>query len=320
MSAGAPHLTTAFDVEYEPRLARRRLTGWLFAVACAGMFLLAVAVLAVLLWQVMAEGLPRLKWTIITNPPSTLYPERAGFLTALAGTAWLALLTGLISVTVGISAAVYLEEYGPRGPIARFIQLNIANLAGVPSIVYGILGLAVFVRWARSGESVLSGALTLSLLVMPVIIIASREALAAVPKSLREAAFALGATRWQTTWHHVLPAAAPGIITGVILALSRAIGETAPLLMVGALGDVALAPGGHVFPPSLDTTLTWAWYAIFDRFTAMPIQIYDWTTIRPQQEFKVLAAAGILVLLAALLVLNGTAAGLRAWRQRHRIH
>jgi phosphate transport system permease protein len=201
---------------------------------------------------------------------------------------------------VGVAAAIYLEEYAPDNRFTRLIQVNIANLAGVPSIVYGILGLAVFVRWLRFDRSVLAGALTLSLLIMPVIIIASREALLAVPQSIRHAAYALGATRWQTIRSHVLPAALPGIMTGVILAVSRAVGEAAPLLMIGALTYVAFVPEGPL-----------------DAFTALPIQIYDWCD-RPQPEFHHLAAAGIIVLLGILLPMNAVAVALRAWHQRRR--
>lgn len=315
-SAGA----ISIDDGFRPRLALRRARGWAFATGCLLLSLVALLVLALLLWHILRSGWHALSLRLLTNPPSSLWPELAGFQTALVGTVWLALLTGLISITVGLGAAIWLQEYAPRNRITRFISLNIANLAGVPSIVYGILGLALFVRWARCGESILAGALTLSLVVLPIIIIVSREALIAVPDSLRQAAFALGATRWQMIWHHVLPAATPGAITGIILAMSRAVGETAPLLMVGALGDVARVPGGYVLPPSIDTFFTWLQRVLFERFTAMPIQIFDWTTIRPQQEFKDLAAAGIIVLLSILLLMNGVAAGIRAWQQRYRIH
>jgi phosphate transport system permease protein len=190
-------------------------------------------------------------------------------------------------------AAIYLEEYAPKNRFTAFIEVNIANLAGVPSIVYGILGLAVFVRFMGLERSVLAGAMTMSLLVMPVIIIAAKEAIRAVPSSLRQAAFAVGATRWQVVRHHVLPSAIPGILTGVILALSRAIGETAPLIMIGALTYVAFVPEGPL-----------------DEFTALPIQIFNWTA-RPQETFHELAAGGIIVLLAILLLMNATAVYIR---------
>lgn len=321
MSSAAPGIvTSSLDArEFQPRLAFRRARNFATAAICLLLSLVALLVLGVLLWHIAQSGWKALSLRLITNPPSSLWPELAGFQTALAGTLWLAVLTGIISITVGVGAAIWLQEYAPRNRFTRFLSINIANLAGVPSIVYGILGLALFVRWARFGESLLAGALTLSLVVMPIVIIATREALSTVPDSLRQASYALGATRWQTTWNHVLPAALPGIITGIILAMSRAIGETAPLLMVGAIGDVARPPGGYVVPPSVETSLTWLNRALFDRFTAMPIQIFDWTTIRPQQEFKDLAAAGIIILLSVLLVMNGVAAVVRAWQQRHRI-
>jgi phosphate transport system permease protein len=201
---------------------------------------------------------------------------------------------------VGVAAAIYLEEFGGRGKLSAFIDINIANLAGVPSIVYGILGLAIFVRWFSLQRSVLAGALTMSLLILPVIIMSSREAIRAVPHSIRQAALALGATPWQTVRHHVLPAALPGILTGLILALSRAIGETAPLIMIGALTYVAFVPSGPM-----------------DAFTALPIQIFNWAS-RPQAEFHQLAAAGIVVLLAVLLIMNAAAIIIRHRSQRDR--
>jgi phosphate transport system permease protein len=199
---------------------------------------------------------------------------------------------------VGVAAAIYLEEYAPKGRLSRFIEVNIANLAGVPSIVYGILGLAIFVRWMAMGRSVLAGSLTMSLLILPIIIIASREAIRAVPGSIRLAAFAVGATRWQTVRDHVLPGALPGILTGVILALSRAIGESAPMIMIGALAYVAFTPKGPM-----------------DAFMPLPIQIFNWAA-RPQQEFHQLAAAGIVVLLGVLLLMNATAVFIRYRSQR----
>jgi len=209
------------------------------------------------------------------------------------GSIWLMVSVFIIAVPLGIAAAIYLEEYNRKTRLSRFIEINIANLAGVPSIVYGILGLAVFVRFFHLGRSVLAGALTMSLLILPVIIIAAREAIRAVPKNIRLGAYALGATRWQTVVHHVLPAALPGILTGVILAMSRALGETAPLIMIGALTYVAFVPVGPM-----------------DAFTALPIQIFNWAS-RPQTNFHEVAAAGIIVLLVFLLALNATAVWLR---------
>ena len=286
---------------FRPRLQRRRRIGAAFKVALVSASLVGLAFLAVLIVRVVGEGWPWLTQTFLTHFPSVLTPEKAGVKSALWGSVWLIGITVSVSVPIGVAAAVYLEEYAPNNRLTRFIHINIANLAGVPSIVYGILGLAVFVRAMRFDRSVLAGALTLSLLVLPVIIIASREALLAVPQSIRHAALALGATKWQTVRSHVLPAALPGILTGVILAVSRAIGEAAPLLMIGALTYVAFVPDGPL-----------------DAFTALPIQIYDWCD-RPQQTFHHLAAAGILVLLGILIPMNAVAVALRAWHQRRKV-
>ncbi len=288
-------------VEFHPRLAHRRRIGFVFATCCALMSVFGLVVLAVLLIVVVQAGWPWLTSHFLTNFPSVLSPETAGMKSAIFGTLWLISITTIVSVPVGVASAVYLEEYAADTRLTRIIRLNIANLAGVPSIVYGILGLTVFIRWMSLGRSVLAGACTLSLLVLPVIIIASREALAAVPQTIRHAAYAMGATRWQTVRSHVLPAALPGMMTGVILALSRAIGETAPLIMIGALTYVAFVPEGPL-----------------DDFTAMPIQIYDWCD-RPQVEFHNLAAAGIIVLLIILLSMNAVAVAIRAWHQRKKV-
>lgn len=270
-------------------------------MACALASLFGFVFLVVLILRVLYEGAAWVNEDFLRNYPSTINPPKAGVKSAIWGTVWLISITLLISVPVGVASAVYLEEYAANDRLTRFIQLNIANLAGVPSIVYGILGLAVFVRLCRLDRTVIAGALSLSLLIMPVIIIASREALVAVPRSIRHAAVALGASRWQTVRAHVLPAALPGIMTGVILAVSRAIGEAAPLLMIGALTYVAFVPEGPR-----------------DYFTALPIQIYDWCD-RPQQVFHHLAAAAIIVLLGILIPMNAVAITLRAWHQRRRI-
>jgi phosphate transport system permease protein len=305
--------------QFEPRLALRRRVGAIFTAACLLLTLGAMAILLVLLAAVFKEGWPWLTRKFLANMPSVLNPEKAGMNSAIWGTIWLICLTAIFSVPTGMGAATYLQEYARNTRFTRFIKLNIANLAGVPSIVYGILGLTLFVRWLYLDRSVIAGALTMSLLILPVIIIASREALAAVPNSIREAAYALGATRWQTVRHHVLPAALPGMLTGVILALSRAIGETAPLIMIGALTYVAFTPGGSFFDDGYPQTVAgageWFMTALKDPFTAMPIQIYDWAS-RPQREFHHLAAAGIIVLLATLLTMNATAVAIRAWHQR----
>jgi phosphate transport system permease protein len=277
---------------------RRRRRGRLFAWLCAAAALVGVAALAILLVDVLIDGLPRLDLAFLTSFASR-FPERAGVKAALAGSVWILALTALIAFPVSVAAAIYLEEYARRSWWTKAIQINIANLAGVPSIVYGILGLALFVRTLGLDRSIISGALTLALLIMPVIIMAAQEAIRAVPSTIREAAYGLGATRWQVVSHQVLPMAMPGILTGTILALSRAVGETAPLIMVGAVGFLAFTPQG-----------------LFDQFTVLPLQIYSWIS-RPQEEFRQLAAAGIIVLLTLLLSMNAVAIVLRNRAQRH---
>ncbi|HHX81508.1 MAG TPA: phosphate ABC transporter permease PstA [Pseudomonadaceae bacterium] len=288
----------AIGSEQELRnLRHRHRKARYFTWLCAAVTWSSVLLLVVLLFQVFMTGIGWLDWQFLSSFPSR-FPERAGIKSALVGTTWLIVLVAMISIPVGVSTALYLEEFARKGRIAKIIEVNIANLAGVPSIVYGILGLAIFVRYFALERSLLSGALTMSLLILPTIIIASREAIMAVPQSIRAAAYSLGATKWQTTWHHVLPASFPGIMTGIILSLSRAIGETAPLIMIGALTFVAFLPTGPM-----------------DSFTALPIQIYNWVS-RPQPEFHELAAAGIIVLLAVLLLMNATAIYIRNKTER----
>jgi phosphate transport system permease protein len=254
--------------------------------------LIALAALSVLVYDVLHDGLTRISWAFLTSEPSRR-AEAAGIYTAIIGSIYVIGLTTLISVPIGVAAAIHLEEYGGRGRMSRIIEINIANLAGVPSIIYGLLGLGLFVRAMRMGPSVLAGASTLALLALPVVIISTREALRAVPKSLREGSYALGATKWQTIWYQVLPAAFPNMLTGLILALSRAIGETAPLVTIGALTYVPFLPD-----------------SIWSPFTVLPIQIFAWVS-RPQAAFAQNAAAGIIVLLALLLAMNATAIVLR---------
>jgi phosphate transport system permease protein len=261
--------------------------------------LIGILALCLLLADVLKDGLPRLSWKFITSFPSRR-AEEAGILPALVGSAMLLVLTALFAFPVGVAAGIYLEEYAPDNPFTRFIELNIANLAGVPSIIYGLLGLEIFTRAMQGitgGRSILSGALTMALLVLPVIIVSSREAIRAVPKSIREAGYALGATKWQVVRDQVLPVAMPGILTGTILALSRAIGETAPLITIGALTYIAFLP-----PLSLK--------ALQSPFTVLPIQIFNWVS-RPQEAFHANAAAAIIVLLLLLLSMNAAAIYLR---------
>ena len=273
-------------------IAWRRRADVAFQALALLILLLALAALAALIWDVLADGTGRLSWDFMTSF-SSRRAERAGIWHALTGSIFVIVVTAAISVPIGIGAAVHLEEYGSRSAISRIIEINITNLASVPSIIYGLLGLGLFVRTLGMGRSVLAGACTLALLVLPVVILSTREALRAVPPSLREGSYALGATRWQTIWHQVLPVALPGILTGFILALSRAIGETAPLITIGAVTFISFAPD-----------------SVWSPFTVLPIQIFDWVR-RPQPEFHENAAAGIVVLLGLLLSMNAVAIWLR---------
>ncbi len=279
------------------RRRRREIAGKVFEGIALGATVFGLVVLALLLFDIARRGIGVLSWSFFTRYPSR-FPEQAGIRSALLGTLWVMGLTALFTVPLGVAAAIYLEEYAPRNRLTRLIELNINNLAGVPSIIYGLLGLELFVRSLRLERSILAGALTLSLLILPILITASREALRAVPMSLREAAFALGATRWQVIRHQVLPVAFPGILTGMILALSRAIGETAPLITIGALTFIAFDPRSPLDP-----------------FTVLPIQIFNWIS-RPQAGFHARAAGAILVLLAVLLSMNSLAIYLRNRLQR----
>ena len=283
----------------EPGTVLRRAADAAFRLFALITLCLALAALAALIYSVVWDGAGRLSWDFLTSYPSRR-PSAAGIYPALAGSIVVILLTGAMALPVGVAAAVYLEEYGTRSRLAHLIELNIANLAAVPSIIYGLLGLGLFVRVMSMGRSVLAGACTLALLVLPVVILSTREALRAVPGSLREGSYALGATKWQTIWYQVLPVALPGILTGLILALSRAIGETAPLITIGALTYVPFLPE-----------------SIWSPFTVLPIQIFNWVS-RPQADFLRNAAAAIIVLLVLLLAMNSAAIWLRDRLQRKR--
>ena len=271
---------------------RDRVRGGLFYALMLMSIAVGFVLLGTLLFDVFRKGVGFLDPLLFTEPPSSS-PDRAGARPAILGTIYMMMLLLVMTVPVGVGTAIYLEEYADRERwYNRLLEINIQNLAAVPSIVYGILGLAFLVRGLGLGRVLLAGAMILSLLVLPIVIVSAREAIRAVPDSVRQAAYALGATRWQTVSRQVLPAAIPGIATGSILALARAIGETAPLLLVGALTYVAVDP------------------SLFGPFTALPIQIFQWTA-RPQEDFKLLAAAGIIVLLALLLTMNAFAIWLR---------
>jgi phosphate transport system permease protein len=288
-------------------LARRHRADRLFAALGLAATLLGIFVLAALVVDVVTDGASRLSWQFLTSFPSRK-PDQAGILSALVGSVWLLTLTGLIAFPIGLGSAIYLEEYERAGRIRDLIEINISNLAGVPSIIYGLLGLEIFVRIMSpltGGRSVLAGSLTMALLVMPIVIIASREALRAVPDTLRFGGLALGASRWQVVSRIVVPAALPGVLTGTILALARAVGETAPLITMGALTYIAFLP--DLSPAGLQSP-----------FTVLPIQIFNWVS-RPQAGFHANAAAGILVLLALLLTMNAGAIVLRNRYQKRRL-
>ena len=281
----------------KPNRKRRKIIGasvyFIFLIST----LVGIVGLGVLIFDVLDKGIPWLNWQFLTDYPSRK-PEEAGLFSALIGTIWLMFLTALLTVPIGVGAAIYLEEYAPRNLLTKVIEINVSNLAGVPSIVYGLLGMALFVYYLGSseqflGRSLLAGALTLALLVLPIVILASREAIRAVPDSYRQGAYAMGADKWQVIKGVVLPSALPGILTGTILAMSRAIGEAAPVIAISALVYMTFIPAHPM-----------------ERFTVLPIQIYNWVA-RPQEEFRGLAAAGIIVLLVMLLTMNSIAVVLR---------
>jgi phosphate transport system permease protein len=306
---------------FRPNGFMRRVIGPIFGAACLLATCTGVAVLLLLLGSILAaalQGPPDHPWYAIGQNLGELNglvrklaaqsqstdPTIAGFKVGIVGSLWLLALVALFGIPVGVGAGVYLEEYSPPGRLRRIVQTNIANLAGVPSIVYGILGLALFVRAfgikaLALGPTLLAGVLTLSLLILPIIVITTQEALRAVPQSLRQAALALGGTRWQVVRDHVLPSAMPGIMTGTILGLSRAIGETAPLLMVGAAGSILRLPKGPL-----------------DRYSALPVEIYNYAK-EPDSRFQTVAAGGILILVVLLLMMNSTAILIRSRYRRY---
>lgn len=339
--AAAPNATAGAELMVPPvdlisgscvQTRRRLMFSFWFAWSCRIATYSALAMLAVLLLSVLLSCVGRLNLDFIRSVNS-VDPQHAGILAGLWGTFWLVLLTALLAIPTGVGSAVYLEEYATDNLLNRIIKVNLSNLAGVPSIVYGMLGLTVFVRMfdlygapdqqgkvivlaglvripLPLGDKVLAGALTMTLVILPIVIIASQEALKAVPSSIRMASLALGATRWQTVRHQVLPAALPGIATGVILAISRAIGETAPLIMIGALTVARFCPAGIDSPLKLLTEPHRILQAPLDQFTAMPIEIFHWAK-QPGDDFRPVAASGIVVLLLVLLVFNGIAIWIR---------
>lgn len=276
----------------------------IFATSISLIFLLT------LLLDILADGMGRLGWQFFANYPSRK-PEEAGILSAWVGTVWIMVLTGGIAFPLGVSAAIYLEEYSRKNWLTDIIEINIANLAGVPSIIYGLLGLGLFVRFMNMERSVIAGAMTLAILVLPIVILSTREAIKSIPPSIREASYALGASKWQTIRNQVLPSAMPGILTGVILAMSRAVGETAPLITMGALTYIAFLPAS----PILSVFPYISFQGLFDAFTVLPIQIFNWVS-RPQKGFAIDAAAGIIVLLVITFAMNAFAIYLRQKYQK----
>ncbi|PCH78332.1 MAG: phosphate ABC transporter, permease protein PstA [Flavobacteriaceae bacterium] len=270
----------------------------LFKIWGIGCTLVGLILLVLFIGDILIDGIMRIDWGFVMNLPSRK-AEKSGIYTALMGSLWILALTTIIAFPIGVAAAIYLEEYAKKGRFSALLEINISNLAGVPSIIYGLLGLEVFVRILNLGASVLAGSLTLSLLILPIIIVATRESIKAVPSTIRDASYALGASKWQTIWNQILPASSGGILTGVILSLSRAVGETAPLIVVGALAYVPFAPSNPM-----------------EEFSVLPIQIFNWIS-RPQHGFIENAAAAIIILLLVTFMMNAVAVYYRnKWQKK----
>jgi phosphate transport system permease protein len=285
-------------------ISRRKLWDYIFIIVAILSLLVSILTLIALILQLSITGIPRINWGFLTSF-SDPEPELAGILTAWVGSCLTMLVTIVMTVPIGIASGIYLEEYARKNWFANIIEINIANLAGIPSIIYGLLALGVFVQQLKLGESILTAGLTLSLLILPVVIVTTREALKSVPNSLREAAYAMGASKWQMIWDHLLPSSAGGILTGIIVGLSRAIGETAPLVTIGALTFIAFLPDS----PFVDfPTKVFTWLEA--PFTVMPIQMFNWVS-RPEPEFQTNAAAAGVILILMTLAMNGLAIYLR---------
>jgi phosphate transport system permease protein len=306
--------TAAHALEHIRRgLAWRKLLDKVFVLVGLAVLFGCLATLAILFADLLQQGASRFGWDFLTSFPSRK-AERAGILSAAVGTSLIMLVTALVALPVGVAAAIYLEEYAPKNWLTGIIEINVTNLAGVPSIVYGLLALGLFVYQFNLGQSILSAGLTLALLILPIVIVATRESLRAVPKAIREAAYGLGATRWEVTRDHVLPYSTGGILTGLILGLSRAIGETAPIITIGALSFIAFLPPSPVTPEFPFLSLEW----LKSEFTAMPIQIFNWVS-RPDQAFQANAAAAGAILLGMTLAMNAIAIWIR-YRFRKKIN
>jgi phosphate transport system permease protein len=294
-------------------LSRRKMLDQVFVITGLVLMLACLGILAVLFLDLVIDGSARFGWDFFTNFPSRR-AERAGILGAWVGTSLIMLVTAFCAVPVGVAAAIYLEEYAPKNWFTAIIEINVTNLAGVPSIVYGLLALGLFVYQFGLGQSIAAAGLTLALLILPIVIVATRESIRAVPKSIREAAYGLGATRWEVTKDHVLPYSTGGILTGMILGLSRAIGETAPIITIGALSFIAFLPSSPVTSEFPFVSFQW----LNDPFTAMPIQMFNWVS-RPDQAFQANAAAAGAILLGMTLLMNAVAIWIR-YRFRKKIN
>jgi phosphate transport system permease protein len=309
MSAAGHVISTAA----KEAVQRRKILDKVFVVVGLTILFASLLILAVLFLDLVRNGAERFGWDFLTSFPSR-NPARAGILSAWVGTCLVMLVTVVVAMPIGVAAAVYLEEYAPKNWFTAVIEINVTNLAGVPSIIYGLLALGLFVYKLNLGQSIASAGLTLALLILPIVIVSAREAIRAVPRAIREAAYALGATRWEVTAHHVLPYSTGGILTGLIIGLSRAIGETAPIITIGALAFIAFLPTPPItgeFP-----YLSFAWLS--DPFTVMPVQMFNWVS-RPDPAFQVNAAAAGAILLAMTLLMNGVAIYVR-YRFRKKIN
>jgi phosphate transport system permease protein len=292
---------------------RRKVFDKLFVIVGMLILLAALLVLVLLFFDLVRDGAHKFDWNFLTSFPSR-NAERAGILSAWVGTSLIMLVTASVAMPIGVAAAIYLEEYAPKNWLTAIIEINVTNLAGVPSIIYGLLALGLFVYQFNLGQSVAAAGLTLALLILPIVIVATREAVRAVPRAIREAAYALGATRWEVTAHHVIPYSVGGILTGMIIGLSRAIGETAPLITIGALSFIAFLPSPPITSEFPFVSFQW----LDDPFTAMPIQMFNWVS-RPDPAFQVNAAAAGAILLGMTLLMNGVAIWIR-YRFRKRIN
>jgi len=315
-SAPTP-LTARAAVPTEPAalralIARRKLADWCFAVLGLVSILIGLGTLAALMFDLMKDGVPRLSWQFLTSFPSR-HPTQAGILSALVGTCLLMLVTMVCALPLGVAAGVYLEEYGRKNWLTGVVEINIANLAGVPSIIWGLMALGLFVHQFHLGASILSAGLTLALLVLPIVILSTREAIRAIPANIREASYACGATKWQTVRHHIVPYSMSGILTGSIIGLSRAIGETAPLITIGALSYIAFLPPAPVHSQPPFVSFEW----LESGYTALPIQMFNWVS-RPDRRFHENAAAAGIILILMTLSMNAIAIFLR-YRLRKRI-